>query len=55
MDNFICETCGTQFPESAEPPESCPICQEVRGFCPGSRIHGRGGALSLQGVRFSVN
>jgi hypothetical protein len=35
MDNlicFICETCGTQFPESAEPPASCPICQDERQY-----------------------
>lgn len=30
MTNFICETCGTQFAETASPPASCPICQDER-------------------------
>jgi hypothetical protein len=29
---FLCKTCGTQFPPSLAPPESCPICQDERQF-----------------------
>jgi hypothetical protein len=29
---FLCKTCGTQFPPSLLPPESCPICQDERQF-----------------------
>jgi glyoxylase-like metal-dependent hydrolase (beta-lactamase superfamily II) len=29
---FICTTCGTQYPESAEPPEKCVICSEERQY-----------------------
>jgi glyoxylase-like metal-dependent hydrolase (beta-lactamase superfamily II) len=32
MPHFICETCGTQYPESAEPPEQCVICEEPRQY-----------------------
>lgn len=32
----ICKTCGTQFPESAAPPRSCPICCDPRQFIPKS-------------------
>jgi hypothetical protein len=32
MHAFICKTCGTQFAESAKPPESCPICTDERQF-----------------------
>jgi hypothetical protein len=28
MVEFICETCGTQFAASAEPPGRCPICTD---------------------------
>jgi glyoxylase-like metal-dependent hydrolase (beta-lactamase superfamily II) len=28
----ICVTCGTQFAESATPPEHCPICEDERQF-----------------------
>jgi len=31
-ENFICVQCGTQFPESAQPPRSCPICEDERQF-----------------------
>src|SRR5262249_42859629 len=27
---YLCVTCGTQFPESAKPPEHCPICEDER-------------------------
>jgi glyoxylase-like metal-dependent hydrolase (beta-lactamase superfamily II) len=32
----ICKACGTQFPESAEPPSSCSICCDSRQFVPKS-------------------
>jgi len=32
MPYFICGTCGTQYPESSEPPTSCPICQDERQY-----------------------
>ncbi|MBA2276535.1 MAG: MBL fold metallo-hydrolase [Chloroflexia bacterium] len=32
MPNFICETCGSQFAESNEPPPSCPICDDERQY-----------------------
>jgi glyoxylase-like metal-dependent hydrolase (beta-lactamase superfamily II) len=31
---FICKACGTQFPESLEPPDSCPICGDARQYLP---------------------
>ena len=30
--NPVCVTCGTQFPESPQPPEHCPICEDERQF-----------------------
>jgi hypothetical protein len=32
MPNFICVTCGTQFPESAAAPARCPICEDERQY-----------------------
>jgi glyoxylase-like metal-dependent hydrolase (beta-lactamase superfamily II) len=32
MPNYICTTCGTQFPASQEPPGHCPICEEERQY-----------------------
>jgi glyoxylase-like metal-dependent hydrolase (beta-lactamase superfamily II) len=32
MPNFICITCGTQFAETAESPERCPICDDERQY-----------------------
>src|SRR5262249_45976317 len=32
MPNFICCTCGTQYPESAAPPHDCLICNEERQY-----------------------
>jgi len=29
---WTCEQCGAQFPESGEPPASCPICEDERQF-----------------------
>src|SRR3954471_5956456 len=32
MPLWTCETCGAQFPESATPPSSCPICEDERQY-----------------------
>ena len=32
MPNFICTTCGTQFAESASPPDGCAICLDERQY-----------------------
>ncbi|HUF34490.1 MAG TPA: hypothetical protein VMN37_01005 [Gemmatimonadales bacterium] len=32
MPNFLCTTCGTQYPESVLPPEHCVICTEERQY-----------------------
>ncbi len=32
MPNFICMTCGTQFPESVRPPDHCLICEDERQY-----------------------
>ncbi len=32
MAHFICQTCGTQFGETAVPPEHCPICEDERQY-----------------------
>ena len=32
MACFICVTCGTQFPETAEAPKRCPICKDERQY-----------------------
>ena len=29
---YICATCGTQYPPSAEPPAECPICRDPRQY-----------------------
>ncbi len=29
---WTCEQCGAQFPESGEPPMSCPVCEDERQF-----------------------
>ena len=31
---FICTACGTQYPESADPPAQCNICEEERQYVP---------------------
>ena len=36
MPFFLCCACGTQFAESTNPPESCPICRDERQFVPES-------------------
>ncbi len=32
MEHYLCQTCGTQFTASAEPPPGCPICQDERQY-----------------------
>ncbi len=32
MENFICTTCGTQYPESNTPPTHCLICEDERQY-----------------------
>ena len=32
MTRFICATCGVQYPESEQPPEHCPICEDERQY-----------------------
>src|SRR5512133_2434593 len=32
MTHYICRTCGTQYPASAQPPEHCPICDDERQY-----------------------
>ena len=32
MLDYICQTCGTQFSESAAPPARCPICEDERQY-----------------------
>jgi hypothetical protein len=34
MPHFICTACGTQFPESPNPPAECVICEEERQYVP---------------------
>src|SRR5215218_2720147 len=32
MDNYICITCGTQYPAGAAAPAHCPICEDDRQY-----------------------
>ena len=32
MPKYTCVTCGTQYPESAQPPAHCPICEDERQY-----------------------
>ncbi|HVU10481.1 MAG TPA: hypothetical protein VHD90_04350 [Phototrophicaceae bacterium] len=32
MPKYICVTCGTQYPESDQPPARCPICADERQY-----------------------
>jgi len=34
MTAFICTACGTQYPDSAQPPAQCRICEEERQYVP---------------------
>jgi len=29
---YMCQTCGTQFPPAAQPPQICPICEDERQY-----------------------
>jgi glyoxylase-like metal-dependent hydrolase (beta-lactamase superfamily II) len=32
LENYICQTCGTQFTASEQPPAHCPICEDERQY-----------------------
>lgn len=32
MPNYLCKTCGTQFPITDTPPEHCPTCEDERQY-----------------------
>ena len=32
MPQWTCEQCGAQFPESAEPPPACAVCEDERQY-----------------------
>jgi glyoxylase-like metal-dependent hydrolase (beta-lactamase superfamily II) len=32
MENYLCVTCGTQYPASATPPATCAICEDERQY-----------------------
>ncbi len=34
MALFICTACGTQYPDTVQPPAHCPICEEERQYLP---------------------
>ena len=34
MPAFICNTCGTQYEPSENPPAACPICDDERQYVP---------------------
>jgi glyoxylase-like metal-dependent hydrolase (beta-lactamase superfamily II) len=34
MALFICTACGTQYPDTAQPPKQCAICEEERQYVP---------------------
>jgi hypothetical protein len=34
MTSYLCQACGTQYPPSDAPPESCPICEDDRQYVP---------------------
>ena len=34
MTNWVCTTCGTQYPASDAPPPACPICEDPRQYVP---------------------
>jgi hypothetical protein len=34
MSEWICTTCAVQYPESAQPPSDCPICEDPRQWVP---------------------
>jgi glyoxylase-like metal-dependent hydrolase (beta-lactamase superfamily II) len=34
VEHYLCVTCGTQYAASAEPPATCPICEDPRQYVP---------------------
>jgi hypothetical protein len=34
MTVFLCRACGTSYPDAAEPPAHCPICDDERQYVP---------------------
>jgi Metallo-beta-lactamase superfamily len=32
MTAWICQTCGVQYPDTADPPSACPICEDERQY-----------------------
>jgi glyoxylase-like metal-dependent hydrolase (beta-lactamase superfamily II) len=34
MPAWICATCAVQYPDTAEPPAACPICEDARQYVP---------------------
>jgi len=40
MPLYICTACGTQYPESAQAPAQCVICEEERQLLRQRRMHG---------------
>ena len=40
MPFWTCEQCGAQFPESAAPPRSCPVCEDERQYVNWKGQHG---------------
>jgi glyoxylase-like metal-dependent hydrolase (beta-lactamase superfamily II) len=34
MTVFVCKACGTSFPDAAQPPVQCPICDDERQYVP---------------------
>ena len=39
MPRFLCQTCTIQFPDSPEPPNRCPICEDERQYVPARGQH----------------
>ncbi len=36
MQEWICSTCGVQYPPAQQPPDGCPICEDARQWVPPS-------------------
>ncbi len=36
MSIYLCDACGTSFPDSETAPDSCPICEDERQYVPAS-------------------
>jgi glyoxylase-like metal-dependent hydrolase (beta-lactamase superfamily II) len=34
MTSWVCKACGTQYPPTEDPPETCPICTDPRQYVP---------------------